>query len=274
MIYNSQKSGASVPPKTMSVLLGFSISLLLAVPSLVFGRHGIWQMIYWNVGLPFDILLGLTILRHDVVASLPKACKPVIGILGGFVTWGLFFSWMIYGHLCKRELVSDEQISDHLKGDRLRTIATAILVLGACFSVIGCVLNAYRASSGCGPDYSPPFELFEAVAAGAVLGLPIILIVIFCWLFRSGTMGNVVTMSLAAFYAVVSGYAAVSNAIAGYAPCDRKGDESSAAVLLFGLFILWLWMFLYSVSVIECVPRRSIGISQEPGRCEPPHTKV
>ncbi len=257
MIYNSQKSGACVAPKTMSVLLGFSISFVFAIPVLVFGRHGIWQMIYWNVGLPFDALLGLTILRHDVVASLPKACRPVIGILGGFVTWGLFFSWMIYGYLCKRELMSDEQIPDHLKCDRLRTVATAILVLGVCFSAVGCVLNAYRASSGCGPDYSPPFELFEAVVAGAVLGLPIILIGIFFWVFRSGTMGNVVTMSLGAFYAAVSGYAAVSNAIAGYAPCDRKGDESSAALLLFGLLVLWLWMFLYSVSVIESVRRRS-----------------
>lgn len=251
MIYNSQKLRAGVTPKTLSVLLGFSISLVLAVPFLAFGRHGIWQMTYWNIGLPFDALLGLTILRHDVVASLPKACRPVIGILGGFVTWGLFFSWMIYGYLCKRKLMSDEQIPDHLKCDSLRTIATTILVLGVSFSAVGCILNAYRASSGCGPDYSPPSELFEAVAAGAVLGLPISLIGIFYWAFRSGTMGNVVTMSLGAFYA------AVSNAIAGYAPCDRKGDESSAALLLFGLLILWLWMLLYSVSVIECVRRRS-----------------
>jgi hypothetical protein len=252
---NKWKSTSSIRRAGLSILLGFSISFALAVLIFVFGPPGNWTVIYHlvflKVGLPLGILLA---------GVLPSAVKhtyyPSAGfttgseLLGAFLTWGFFFSSMIYGYLCKRAFayVKPQNGQASPTWRILQVVTTAILLSGWIFAASGSLLNAYRASYGCGPDYSIPFELMKEMGETAAFGIPILIMVSFYWFSRSGKIGTVVTLLAAVIFATMSAYSAVNDILIGYSPCDRKGDEHSFVLFLFEMFAFILWMLLYSAS--------------------------
>lgn len=268
MIGNQPSSGSHMRPGRLSMLLGFSISLVPALAVAVLARYGIgcqmqyglwWQVVYQKMGMALQLILVriLWSLHHTVnwSQSLGIGMTSIPEIMGAFLTWGLFLSSMAYGYLCRKRSLSTGLAPNQYKWDRLRMITTTILFLAAIVAATGSFLNEYRAHSVCGG-----LEAFQSVkAAGEVadMGIPLALIAVFYWLPKSGKAGHVITLLIAIVSVAVCVYNSVSDIITGYAPCDRNGDKSSFDLFLFELLILWIWMVLYGISTfIESVRRK------------------
>jgi hypothetical protein len=255
MIENQPSSCSGMRPGRVSLLLGFSISFLCAISILAFGRHGIWQVVYLKMGTPLGALL---VKAHQ---SVGPSLSPRIGmgpeILDALLTWGLFFSSMIYGYLSNKRFVFEGPASNHTKSDRLRMITTAILLLAAIAAAAGSFLNDYRAHSVCGLG---AFQPAKAASEAASMGIPFALIAVFYWSPKSGKINRAVTLLVAIAATVICLYNSISDTITGYAPCDRKGDESSFNLFLFELLILFIWMALYGISTFIGSVRRKPSI--------------
>jgi hypothetical protein len=261
---NKEKSG-SMKPWSLSLLVGFSISFLLALPVLIFDEHGLWldvyRVIYEHIPMP------VAILSRRVFPSVVDEvffCKPLI--LGGLLTWGLFFWSMIYGYLCRRKPATEGPRSSALKSDRsqssrawLPIISTAILILSMGFAAAGIALTAYRVWSGGGPDFSGLTNPIEIIAGAAVIGIPIILIVTFSRIFPTGKIGNSMTLLVAVLYAAASGCMLVGVIFTSHDPYGLKGGEYLYDLVFLGFMLFFLWMVLYGAStVIESWWRRGL----------------
>jgi hypothetical protein len=89
------------------------------------------------------------------------------------------------------------------------------------------------------------------------LSIPILLIIVFQWLFPAGSPGLTVTLILGVIYVAVSVNTSISDILTGYAACNRKGDGNYEALIMLTVIILWLWMPLYGgATVIESLRRR------------------
>lgn len=136
-----------------------------------------------------------------------------------------------------------------IEGRLLRNITVVVLLSGVLFASACSLLNAYRASYGCG-EYSVPFNVFWEIIDAASLGIPILLIAAFFRSVRSGIIGSIVTLLVAIFWAGFSAYFLVDDTLTHYSPCDRKGDEHSFFMFLTELLILLPWFLLYWISII------------------------
>jgi hypothetical protein len=255
------KSTSSIRRAGLSILLGFSISFALVGPVFVLHAFGhparVYQVVFVTVGLPLEILLRGVLPNWMKYTYFPcRAEAPEL--LGAFLTWSFFFSSMIYGYLFRRLPESCKTGGHEQQSGKqpiicrtLRIVAFAVLLLGMTFAYTVSILNTYRAS-GCDTEDPILFELLKEIpeVAAAQLCVPVLLIVCFFWIFRSGMIGNGLTLLIAIIFAVVTGHRAIQDILVGCSPCDCNSDIHLFLLLFFEMSILFLWILLYSISTL------------------------
>jgi hypothetical protein len=267
MIHHQASSVPSMRLGRLSLLLGFTISLVPALAIAVLDRYGFvyqvqyglwWQVVYLKMGMALqDILVRILWSLHHTVnwsPSLRVGMTSIPEIIGAFLTWGLFLSSMTYGYFCRKRSLSSGLAPNQYKWDRLRMITTATLILVAIVATTGSFLNEYRAHSVCGLG---PFQPVKVAGEVVDMAIPLALIAVFYWPAKPGKVGDVITLLIGVASAAVCLHNLISDVNTSYAPCDRNGDKSSFNLYLFELLILFMWMVLYGITTfIESVRRR------------------
>jgi hypothetical protein len=104
--------------------------------------------------------------------------------------------------------------------------------------------NAVRASHGCG-EYSPKFDSAFAMSNAVSMLIPTVILLLFVLFSWNRISTKISTIIVTISYSFFVFYNYMDHAIRHYAPCDRKGDESSFDTLIIGMvFLPIVWVFL------------------------------
>jgi uncharacterized membrane protein YidH (DUF202 family) len=102
--------------------------------------------------------------------------------------------------------------------------------------------NAKRASHGCG-EYSSNFVLSSAITEATTMLIPTLILLFLIFLSWQRTSSRISIVLITFAYSIFVFYTFLSDFTNAYAPCDRKGDESSLFIIILGVFYLpitWL----------------------------------
>ena len=138
----------------------------------------------------------------------------------------------------------------------LRLLTLGLFAGGACFAGANAFWNEFRASTGCGPDYSWPFAV--ATGVGAALGVfsSLFLFGLVSFYAPRGWAVVIVTTLFGGYFCWLGVDCFVTDYLRAYSPCDRKGDVTSFYIFFMTVagFVLWLFIVVIIASVSALLP--------------------
>ncbi len=127
----------------------------------------------------------------------------------------------------------------------LKAITFALVFLACLLAGAHSGLNAERASHGCG-EYSSQVSMSGFSALILLLGsYAVVLFIEITW---SDPAARIASFLVNLGYVLFIIFSLIHDRNAHYAPCDRKGDESSEFIYLIGAMILpFIWLGLFAI---------------------------
>ncbi|MEW6352022.1 MAG: hypothetical protein AB1646_23475 [Thermodesulfobacteriota bacterium] len=250
-----------IRPGTLSLVFGLAVSTAFGTLGFVGGECSLWRclwhLFYLRGGSLAELLFHQIWPFHGGMEYCPTLGARPVQILSGFVTWGLFVSVVMYRCLRSRGPVRHAMRTAGLWSRRLmpsertlRVIATLLLCLGWLLAAIGITSNTYRAATRC-EEYSIPFHPVGVTLDAALLGAPMIAMAVVIWLSRSGKLSTTVTIAAAFVFVYASASSLLTDTLASYSPCDRKGDVSAENLFFLEIFaIVPLWVPVFGICAI------------------------
>lgn len=166
----SKKISSTMLRLPVSLILGHSLSLTFAIP----------VILHFNIGLKCDLIrhyayvysmmgVGPMFILGKLLNSIEDKCILERSSQTAFLTWGIFFSCMVFIYLRNRHAFSE-------KNDRaLRIFIIGILIVGAVFASTNCFLNSYR-SRMCPPD-----AIIYGEAVSLSIPMSVMAVFLFCF---------------------------------------------------------------------------------------------
>jgi hypothetical protein len=107
------------------------------------------------------------------------------------------------------------------------------------------VLNAKRASDGCGEYSMHDFVLSSAIAGAATMLIPTIILMLLIILSWNSISARISSVIITVTYTFFCSYHFLDDVTRGYVSCDNKGDDTIFFFWTFGMFGLPLaWSVL------------------------------
>lgn len=125
----------------------------------------------------------------------------------------------------------------------LRIVTFCLFTISASLSGANAYFNELRASTGCGPDYSWVFSQEKGLQLALNIFLPIVALGVVSFLASVNRPVKVLSVFVAVAMLVFSCIVFFPSYFSVYAPCDRKGDETSFGILLVTIFLWGAWVF-------------------------------
>lgn len=132
----------------------------------------------------------------------------------------------------------------------LRLLTLGLFAVGACFAGANAYWNEFRASTGCGPDYSWPFEVATGVGAAMSVFVPIMVFgLVSCFASRAWPILIVTTLFGLALSAIGVG-SFFDDTSQKYAPCDYKGDQTTFFIFFVTVMGSFVWGALVTSTAV------------------------
>jgi hypothetical protein len=126
----------------------------------------------------------------------------------------------------------------------LKIFACGSVIVSSLIAANGSFQNALRASHGCG-EYSQQFDPSAAILDAGSMMIPSVILLTLILVPWHHSTARISSLLIALVYATLVFRISSSDFINQYAPCDRKGDESSLTIVIIDSFALpILWIFL------------------------------
>lgn len=124
----------------------------------------------------------------------------------------------------------------------LRFVTLCLFIVSALFAGSNAYFNELRASTGCGLEYSWVFSHEKGIKLATDNFMPIMSLGVVAYLASMNKLVRVLSVYVAIVMLFFSSSFFFPDYFSGYAPCDRKGDESSFAMYLVSIFLWVIWL--------------------------------